>query len=85
MGGAKFLYSRLYGFMELRVLRWRFVTVEEIWTHRGKDPRALVSIDIYSAFDNMEWNTLLEILRHHGFPEIFIKFIFLRIFSYLVA
>ncbi|GBO25015.1 Retrovirus-related Pol polyprotein from type-1 retrotransposable element R1 [Araneus ventricosus] len=50
--------------------------VETINTRRPLEHLALVSLDIKSAFDNMNWPVLFNILSNYGLPEFFMNFLF---------
>ncbi|GBM94020.1 Putative protein in type-1 retrotransposable element R1DM [Araneus ventricosus] len=50
--------------------------VETINSRRPLEHLALVSLDIKSAFDNMNWPVLFNILSNYGLPEFFMNFLF---------
>ncbi|GBM59000.1 Putative protein in type-1 retrotransposable element R1DM [Araneus ventricosus] len=50
--------------------------VETINSRRPLEHLALVSLDIKSAFDNMNWPVLFNILSNYGLPDFFMNFLF---------
>ena len=47
----------------------------QIAENSGEDNYALLSLDIYKAFDSINWDFLRTLLHNYGFPDEFLKWI----------
>ncbi|GBM54895.1 Retrovirus-related Pol polyprotein from type-1 retrotransposable element R1 [Araneus ventricosus] len=71
------LHQNQFGFLEGKSCDLAITQIVEIIkTRRPLEHLALISLDIKSAFDNMNWPVLFNILNTYGLPEFFTNFLF---------
>lgn len=65
------------GFIRGRCISENFVFAADILNccHKRKAPTLVVKLDFRKAFDSINWDSLLKILNHRGFPSKFISWI----------
>ncbi|GBL83728.1 Retrovirus-related Pol polyprotein from type-1 retrotransposable element R1 [Araneus ventricosus] len=71
------IHHNQYGFLEGKSCDLAITQiVETIKSRIATEHLALVSLDIKSAFDNMNWPVLFKILSEYGLPKFFTNFLF---------
>ncbi|GBN97831.1 Retrovirus-related Pol polyprotein from type-1 retrotransposable element R1 [Araneus ventricosus] len=71
------IHQNQFGFLEGKSCDLAITQiVETIKSRIPTEHLALVSLDIRSAFDNMNWPVLFNILTNYGLPKFFINFLF---------
>lgn len=65
------------GFIKKRFIGHNIRLVQDIieYTSKHNVPGALISLDFHKAYDSLEWNFMLEALKHFNFGDNFIKWI----------
>jgi hypothetical protein len=71
------LHPNQTGFIRGRCISENFVFAADILNccHKRNAPTLVIKLDFRKAFDSINWDSLIKILKHRGFPPKFISWI----------